>query len=65
MDTDTFDQCLDSGKFTSYVQQQAGLANQIGVQSTPAFLINGQAILGAQPFANFKQMIDQQLASQK
>jgi len=61
LDTDEFTQCLESGKYTDYVRQQTDLGRQIGVQSTPAFLINGVAIIGAQPFENFKQVIDEQL----
>ena len=58
LDSAAFDQCLDSGKYTELVQSQKATAAQMGVTSTPAFLINGQAIVGAQPFENFKQVID-------
>ena len=62
LDSQAFDQCLDSGKYKEYVEQQSGLARQIGVQSTPAFLTNGTPIMGAQPFENFKAIISQYLA---
>lgn len=39
---------------------QSGQA--IGVNGTPAFLINGQAILGAQPLSVFEKAIDQEAA---
>ncbi len=58
----SFDECLDTGKYTDLVQKQTELARQLGVQSTPAFLINAQAMLGAQPFENFQQVIEAQLA---
>lgn len=58
LDSAAFDQCLDSGKYTELVQSQKETAVQIGIQSTPSFLINGQAILGAQSFDSFKQVID-------
>ena len=61
LDTETFNQCLDSGKHTQHVQEQTAIAGQLGVSSTPAFLINAQAILGAQPFENFQLVIDQLL----
>jgi protein-disulfide isomerase len=32
------------------------------VQSTPTFFINGTQIVGAQPYENFKQLIDAELA---
>jgi len=62
MDQEVFNNCLDTGVHTEFVKQQTGLANQIGVKSTPAFLINAQAILGAQPYENFRQVIEQQIA---
>jgi protein-disulfide isomerase len=58
LDTDTFNQCLDSGKYTSLVQSQTEIARQMGVQSTPSFIINGKALIGAQPFEAFQQVID-------
>lgn len=62
LNQENFDQCLDSGKHREWVQQQTEIARQIGVQSTPAFLINAQAVLGAQPFENFQQVIEGLLA---
>jgi protein-disulfide isomerase len=62
LDTQSFNECLDSGKYTSLVQQQTSLAQSLGVQSTPAFVINGQALIGAQPYEAFQQVIDQQLS---
>jgi len=61
LDADTFNQCMDSGKYTDLIQQQTNFARQIGVKSTPAFVINGLAAVGAQPYENFAQIIDQQL----
>jgi protein-disulfide isomerase len=33
-------------------------AQELGVSGTPSFFINGKFLSGAQPFANFKRMID-------
>ncbi len=49
---------MDSGKYTKVVQDETQLASQLGVQSTPTFLINTTPVQGAQPFAQFKQIID-------
>ena len=38
------------------------MANKIGASGTPAFRINGVAVVGAQPFEKFKEVIDAQLA---
>lgn len=65
---------LDMTKFTSCVQNQTDLSivNQEktdgtaqGVNSTPTFYVNGTQILGAQPYAQFKQAIDTALSAAK
>ncbi len=58
LDTDAFNQCLDGGKYTRYVQSQVDFGRQIGVQSTPTFLVNGIPVVGAQPFEAFQQAIE-------
>jgi protein-disulfide isomerase len=63
LDSAVFDQCLDSGKYTQAVQEATQQAQSIGVSSTPAFLINGTPMLGAQPFESFQKVIDQALAN--
>jgi protein-disulfide isomerase len=36
-------------------------AQKLGVTGTPSFFINGRYLSGAQPFANFKRYIDEEL----
>jgi protein-disulfide isomerase len=63
LDTVAFNACLDSGKYTQAVQEQTATANQLGVRSTPAFVINGVPVLGAQPFETFQQIIEESLTA--
>jgi len=58
LNEDAFSQCLDSGKYTDIVQQEKQMAQQLGVQSTPTFVINGRPVVGAQPFESFQQVIE-------
>ncbi|HJX60961.1 MAG TPA: DsbA family protein [Dehalococcoidia bacterium] len=58
LDSGTFDQCLDSGKYTEEVQKDYQEGISYGVTGTPAFFINGVTLIGAQPYANFKAAID-------
>ncbi len=62
LDESKFNSCFDSKKYESEVakDQQEGL--KAGVQGTPAFLINGQLYSGALPYAQFKQLIEAELA---
>lgn len=61
LDTKQFNECLDSGKYEEEVKSDMDDGIAAGVKGTPAFFINGRSIVGAQPFANFKKVIDEEL----
>ena len=44
------------------VQKDTDDGINYGVTGTPAFFINGIVLEGAQPFENFKQIIDEELS---
>lgn len=64
MDADAFKECIDSGRFQQEVQTDFEFAANLGVRSTPTFFINGIAVVGAQPFDVFQQVIDRELAGE-
>ncbi|GAA3381328.1 thioredoxin domain-containing protein [Streptomyces sannanensis] len=57
-DMDRFQADMASDKARNAVQQDRNEGYNLGVTSTPAFLINGRPILGAQPTATFKEAIE-------
>jgi protein-disulfide isomerase len=61
LNTGSFNACLDSGKYVSLVQTETAGAQSLGVNGTPAFLVNGRPLVGAQPFQVFQQVIDAEL----
>lgn len=61
LDMIRFNGCLDSGKYIKLVRDNYNEGIAQGVKSTPTFLINGQKIVGAQPFSVFEQIIDSKL----
>lgn len=61
LDTEEFGECLSSGRHTSLVRQESLSIQSLGVRGTPAFLVNGVFISGAQPFEVFQQVIEEQL----
>jgi protein-disulfide isomerase len=61
LDAGKFKQALDSGAGKAKVQEDLKVAQQIGVQGTPNFYINGRNVQGAQPFEEFKKVIDDEL----
>ena len=62
LDTVAFSDCLASGKYEQAVQSETAAGQQLGIQSTPTFLVNGQPVVGAQPFEVFDQLIADKLA---
>ncbi|MPV50867.1 thioredoxin domain-containing protein [Pseudactinotalea sp. HY160] len=62
LDLDTFRADLASADVQAGVQANLDEAAQLGVMSTPAFLINGHPVSGAQPTPVFTEMIDAELA---
>ncbi|MEN4013851.1 MAG: thioredoxin domain-containing protein [Bellilinea sp.] len=62
LDLDGFKACLDEKRYADEVTADYEFARQLGVQSTPTFFINGVALIGAQPFEVFQEVIDLELA---
>lgn len=61
LSTRKFNDCLDSGKYEQEVKDDMDDGIAAGVRGTPAFFINGRSLVGAQPFKNFKKVIDEEL----
>lgn len=67
-----FQKCLDKHTFKSEVDKDLAQAQKVGASGTPTWFIgktvsqdtiDGIKIVGAQPFSNFKQVIDQALSN--
>lgn len=52
-----FDTCLDSGRYAEAVNADVAEGIKLGIRGTPTFFINGQPLVGAQPFAVFEQIL--------
>jgi protein-disulfide isomerase len=63
LDMAKFRQALDTHTFKARIDQDTALGGQVGVDGTPAFYINGRLISGAQPYGEFKKIIDEELAT--
>lgn len=59
---DKFNECYDGKKTLDKVKADMAEGQSVGVSGTPAFLINGRKISGAQPLQNFKAIIDDELS---
>ncbi len=65
VDAAQFTDCVDNKKTLELVKQEQQEGQSVGVNGTPAFIINGRLISGAQPYDNFKAVIDDELARAK
>ncbi len=63
LDQALFEDCLETGKYESFVRDDMTYAMSIGVQSTPTFYVNGELVIGAQPIQVFQQIIERELGS--
>lgn len=57
LDANAFADCLASDRYVERVQAGLEKGSRRGVNSTPSFFINDQALVGAQPLANFNDAI--------
>ncbi len=60
-DKGKFKACFDGDKFKDEIASDMKDGQSVGVQGTPAFFVNGRFLSGAQPFDNFKAIIDEEL----
>ena len=55
--------CFDNKKTLDKVKAEQQEGASLGVTGTPSFFVNGRNLVGAQPFEQFKAIIDDELAS--
>ena len=63
LDMTKFEACLNDGRYRAEIEADQNYAFDLGVQSTPTFFINGIPVVGAQPYAAFKKVIDKELSN--
>jgi protein-disulfide isomerase len=64
LNTSQFNQCLNSGKYLSLVNQQGAEAQRLGIRSTPSILANGKLITNGTDYAVLKATIEAALKGQ-
>jgi protein-disulfide isomerase len=61
LDVNKFKAALDSNKFDAQIAADSAEGTRLGANGTPTFFINGRQLVGAQPFDQFKALIDDEL----
>ncbi len=64
LDAVAFEECVSSQKYNQAVQADGAEARSLGISGTPAFVVNGILLSGAQPKEAFARIIDAELAAQ-
>jgi len=62
---DAYTACVAQHQMRPLIQADVDRAEESGVQATPTFIIGTQKIAGAQPLAQFRAVVDAQLARVK
>jgi len=61
MDSDAFDECLDSGRHAADIAQDIAAGQAAGVRGTPMIFVNGRALSGLKTFEEIAEVIDDEL----
>jgi len=59
---DALDECISSKKYNSLFNEDSAMGESNRVSGTPAFIINGKLVSGAQSFKVLKEIIDNELS---
>jgi predicted DsbA family dithiol-disulfide isomerase len=62
LDIDRFTKDIDDHTYAAAIQKDVKEVEAIGASGTPASFVNGRYLSGAKPYANFKDIIDEELA---
>jgi len=65
LDMAKFKADMASSSFDSVIKADQALGARFGARGTPNFFVNGRNLRGAQPFASFKKIIDEELKKAK
>lgn len=61
LDMRAFGQALDSRRHKKAIEADIDISDDVDIDGTPAFVINGYFVSGAQPLSTFKRVIDRAL----
>jgi protein-disulfide isomerase len=61
LDRAMFDECTANDTFDQAIDKDVADGDDLGINGTPVFYVNGRLLDGAQPFEKFKEVIDEEL----
>ncbi len=60
-----FDACFNSTKYDAQIKADQEAAQKAEVDGTPSYFINGRLLVGAQPYSEFKKIIEEELSGKR
>ncbi|OGH06986.1 MAG: hypothetical protein A2W22_00720 [Candidatus Levybacteria bacterium RBG_16_35_11] len=63
LNTTQFNSCLDTDKYAKAVDDDLAAGQKVSVSGTPTTFVNGKILVGAVPYAELKNLIDQELGA--
>ncbi|NWG21573.1 MAG: DsbA family protein [Chloroflexi bacterium] len=64
LDAAEIQRCVESNRHAARIEADMRDGIQAGVRSTPSFVVNGQLLVGAQPYAVWEQLLERLLSQQ-
>jgi predicted DsbA family dithiol-disulfide isomerase len=65
LDVNAFDAALRDHRHAAAVKRDEAIAEAAGIRGTPAFVINGRFLAGAQPLKKFRRAVERALEEAK
>lgn len=62
LDLAAFTEALDTRKHREIIARDKEQGEKIGLFATPTFLVNGEMVVGAPPYSEFKRIVEKELA---
>jgi protein-disulfide isomerase len=65
LDGGRFASCLGSGRHDAAIEKAVNDGHALGITGTPTYFINGRRLVGAQPFEQFQELIEDELSARR
>ena len=65
VDSGAVRQAVQDGRYDKVIEEDVAAAGHAGIRGTPAFVVNGYSISGAQPFSVFRRAVQRALEDGK
>ena len=61
LDEEIFNKCFDEREYQGVVEQEIDTAGELGIQSTPTLVVNGEVMTGVSSFSELQAIVEAEL----